>query len=85
MTVRDRIDYRAHQIALAVARKPLSMLCCGLANVPEVQCELGINQELPVPYLRNMVIRYNMEQYDRLTSKGYTLNLTTEEYEKIHD
>jgi len=85
LTVRDRIDYRAHQIALAVSRDPMHQLAFDLACIPEVQIELGGNPEHPLPYLRNMLMRYNMDQYDRLSSKGYVLNLTTEEYEKIHD
>ena len=85
MTVRDRIDYRAHQIALSVSRDPMRQLPMGLACIPEVQVMMGGNPDYPIPYLRNMLVRYNMDQYDRLTSKGYALNLTTEEYEKIHN
>lgn len=79
LTVRDRIDYRAHQIALAVSRDPMHQLPICLAYIPEV------DPERPLPYLKNMLVRYNMDQYDRLTEKGYALNLTTEEYEKIHN
>ena len=85
LTVRDRIEYRAHQIALAVSRDPMHQVPFGLACIPEVQIELGGDPEHPLPYLRNMLMRYNMDQYDRLTEKGYALNLTTEEYEKVHD
>lgn len=79
LTVRDRIEYRAHQIALAVSRDPMHQLPLGLAFIPEV------DPERPLPYLKNMLVRYNMDQYDRLSEKGYALNLTTEEYEKVHD
>ena len=38
----------------------------------------------PIPRLRSMIMRYNTDQFDRLTKRGYKLNLIKEEYEKVH-
>jgi len=53
------------------------MMPMEVAMIPEIY-PLG-----PVPRLQNMIQRYNMTQYDRLSEKGYTLNLVKGEYEKI--
>ena len=70
-------DARAYAIALAVSREPLRQLPICLASIPGY----------PKESFRMAIVltRYNMDQFDRLTNKGYRLNMLTETYEKIHD
>jgi len=75
---RDLVDIRVHQIALASAGEPMRQLPFLLACITEV------DPIRPIPRLKNILMRYNMEQFDRLTAKGYKLNLLREEYEKVH-
>ena len=71
------MEIRAYQIGVIASGEPLKMLPVEVACIPEIY-PLG-----PVPRLQNMVHRYNMEQFDRLSQKGYRLNLLKGEYEKI--
>lgn len=71
------MEIRAYQIGVIASGEPLKMLPYEVACIPEIY-PLG-----PVPRLQNMVHRYNMEQFDRLSQKGYRLNLLKGEYEKI--
>jgi hypothetical protein len=71
------VETRAYEIGLCATGQPLKMMPIEIAIIPEVY-PLG-----PVPRLANMVQRYNVSQYDRLSQKGYALNLVKGEYEKI--
>jgi len=71
------LENRAHEIGLCASSEPLKMMPIEIAIIPEVY-PLG-----PVPRLQNMIQRYNSDQYDRLSQKGYALNLVKGEYEKI--
>lgn len=71
------MEIRAYEIGLMASGAPLRMLPYEIACIPEIY-PLG-----PVPRLQNMIHRYNMEQFDRLSQKGYRLNLLKGEYEKI--
>ena len=73
------IEMRAYELGMCASNQPLRMLPMEIACIPE------INPLQPVPRLENMVRRYNMEQYDRLSQKGYRLNMMKECYEKITD
>lgn len=69
------IEMRAYQLGLCATNEPLKMLPIEVAYIPEISLQ-------PIPRLENMVRRYNMAQYDRLSQKGYRLNLLKGEYEK---
>jgi hypothetical protein len=71
------LETRAYEIGIIATGQPLKMMPMEVAMIPEIY-PLG-----PVPRLQNMIQRYNMTQYDRLSEKGYTLNLVKGEYEKI--
>lgn len=70
------LEMRAYEIGMVASRQPFKMLPIECALIPEIY-PLG-----PVPRLQNMVFRYNMDQFDRLSQKGYKLNLLEGEYEK---
>jgi len=70
------LEIRAYEIGLCASGQPLKMMPMEIAIIPEVY-PLG-----PVPRLANMVRRYNCDQYDRLSGKGYALDLVKGEYEK---
>lgn len=78
MTPRDfaMMEMRAYEIGLCATNDPLKMMPFEVAVIPEV------NGPMPVPRLENMIRRYNMDQFDRLSQKGYRLNLVRGEYEK---
>ena len=71
------LETRAYEIGIIATGQPLKMMPMEVAMIPEIY-PLG-----PIPRLQNMIQRYNMAQYDRLTEKGYALNLVKGEYEKI--
>ena len=70
------IEMRAYELGMCASNQPLRMLPMEVAVISE------INPVQPVPRLENMVRRYNMDQYDRLSQKGYRLDLVKGEYEK---
>lgn len=70
------LEHRAYEIGLCATNQPLKMIPFEVAVIPEV------NGMMAVPRLENMIRRYNMEQFDRLSQKGYRLNLVKGEYEK---
>jgi len=61
---------------LAASSDPLKQLPIEVALIPQ------IDPFQPVPRLAMMVTRYNQQQFDRLTDKGYRINLVKGEYEK---
>ena len=71
------IEMRAYELGVCATNEPLRMLPIEVACIPE------INPLQPIPRLENMVRRYNMDQYDRLSQKGYRLDLLKGIYEKI--
>ena len=71
------MEVRAYEIGVIASGQPLKMMPMEVAMIPEIY-PLG-----PVPRLQNMIQRYNMTQYDRLSEKGYALNLVKGEYEKV--
>ena len=70
------LEIRAYEIGLAASSDPLKQLPMDIAVIPE------IDPFMPIPRLRNMLTRYNMDQFDRLSQKGYKLNYLKGEYEK---
>jgi len=69
------IEIRAYELGMCATNDPLAMLPIEVACIPEIS-------HLPIPRLENMVKRYNMDQFDRLSQKGYRLNYTKGVYEK---
>ena len=69
------MEIRAYEIGLCASGEPLKLMPFDVAVIPEISL-------MPIPRLENMCRRYNMEQYDRLSQKGYRLNLLKGEYEK---
>jgi hypothetical protein len=70
------MEQRAYEIGLAATTDPLKQLPIDIAYIPQ------IDPLQPVLRLAMMVTRYNQQQFDRLTDKGYQLNLLKGEYEK---
>jgi len=70
------IEMRAYQLGMCATSEPLRMLPIEVACIPEISLQ-------PIPRLESMVRRYNMDQFDRLSQKGYRLNLLKGEYEKV--
>jgi hypothetical protein len=70
------LEIRAYEIGLAASTDPLKQLPMDIAMIPE------IDPFQPIPRLRSMLTRYNMDQFDRLIEKGYMLNYIKGEYEK---
>ena len=70
------LEIRAYEIGLAASTDPLKQLPIEIAMIPE------IDPFQPIARLRSMLTRYNMDQFDRLSQKGYTLNYIKGEYEK---
>jgi hypothetical protein len=68
-------ETRTFQIALAASREPLRQLPLMLAFIPE--------RPRDSVRLASMLMRYNSDQFDRLTGEGYQLNFMTETYEKV--
>ena len=68
-------ESRMYHIALAASREPLRQLPLMLAFIPE--------RPRDSVRLASMLMRYNSDQFDRLTGKGYRLNFMTETYEKV--
>jgi len=71
------LENRAYEIGLCATNDPLKMMPMEVCIIPEIY-PLG-----PIPRLQNMIQRYNSDQYDRLSQKGYRLNLIKGEYEKV--
>jgi hypothetical protein len=73
---RALIEMRAYELGMCATNQPLRMLPLEVSFIPEISLQ-------PIPRLENMVKRYNMDQFDRLSKKGYRLDLTKGEYEKV--
>ena len=71
------IEMRAYELGMCATSEPLKMLPIEVACIPE------INPLQPIPRLENMVKRYNMDQFDRLSQKGYRLDFLKGVYERI--
>ena len=69
------VEMRAYQLGMCATNEPLKMLPIEVAYIPEISLQ-------PIPRLESMVKRYNMDQFDRLSQKGYRLNFLKGEYEK---
>jgi hypothetical protein len=71
------LENRAYEIGILATGEPLKMMPMEVAVIPEIY-PLG-----PIPRLQNMIQRYNADQFDRLSQKGYSLDLVKGEYEKV--
>ena len=71
------LEKRAYEIGIVATGQPLKMMPMEVAIIPEIY-PLG-----PIPRLQNMIQRYNCDQFDRLSQKGYRLDMIKGEYEKI--
>ena len=65
------IANQAWDIALAASNDPMKQL----------PFEVAIVDNFLIKRLQNMCLKYNQLQFDRLTKKGYKLNLLKGEYE----
>lgn len=68
-------EQRGYFIALAASREPLRQLPLIMAQISHYPAMTA--------RLTMMLMRYNSDQFDRLTAQGYRLNMLTETYEKI--
>jgi hypothetical protein len=70
------IEKRTHDLAIATCGNPLKQLPMEVAWIPE------IDPTKPIAYLKKLVLKYNSEQFDRLTEKGYRFDMVKGIYER---
>ena len=70
------IEKRTYDLAISTCGDPLKQLPMEVAWIPE------IDPTKPIAYLKKLVLKYNSDQFDRLTEKGYRFDMVKGIYER---